>query len=418
MTQHCPTTRVRRALAWAAAIALPCIVLSLTTQAQTFAVIHTFTGGADGAAPNGSLTFDRAGNLYGTATGGGHTASNCISGGCGTVFKLTRRNGSWIFSPLYSFQGNGDAANPFSGVTIAPDGSLYGTTTLGGTFGYGTVYNLRPAPRFSANVLAQWDETVLYEFGGSGAGGYPGFGSLIFDPAGNIYGTAEIGGVECTTDIGDCGTVFKLTPSGGGWTLSYYAFPGGADGGNPLSGVVMDAAGNLYGVTDIGNYDPVAYELSPSGSGWIETPLYQFGDDDTRGGVILDGAGNLYGTTVLDGTVYELSPSSGMWNYTLLHTFSGPSGPWNGVVQDASGNLYGTTCGDGTHGQGSVFKLTRSGGGWTETDLYEFTGGSDGSCPVGGLALDAAGDIFGTASYGGGSGCSGGCGVVWEITPL
>ena len=105
-----------------------------------------------------------------------------------------------------------------------------------------------------------------------------------------------------------------------------------------------------------------------------------------------------------------------MWNYTLLHMFSGSSGSWSGVVRDASGNLYGTTCGDGTHGKGLVFKLTPSGGGWTETDLYDFTGGSDGDCPVGGLALDAAGDIFGTTSYGGGSGCSGGCGVVWEIT--
>lgn len=389
----------------------------LSLQAQSFTVLHTFTGAADGSAPYGSVTLDGHGNLYGTTFTGGHNGTGCGSSGCGTVFKLMRSGSGWIFSPLYQFQGAGDAANPYSGVAVGPDGSLYGTTSLGGSFGLGTVYNLRPPARAVGNALGGWSERVLYAFSGALDGAYPGLGTLVFDSSRNMYGTAEQGGVQCTVDAGACGTMFELTPSGGGWTESFFQFMGGADGGNPLSGVVLDAAGNLYGTTDIGNFDPVAYELTPNGTGWNETPLYNLGPfSDPRGGVILDGAGGLYGTDV-SGPVYQLSPSGGSWSYSLLHSFSGSSGPWNGVVPDASGNLYGTTCADGTHGKGSVFKLTRSGDSWTETDVYDFTGGSDGSCPIGGIARDSSGNLFGT-TMGGGSGCgAAGCGVVWEIAP-
>ena len=399
-------------------IALFCFVfftaLAHIAAAQTFSVLHTFTGAADGATPYGSVTLDAQGNLYGTASAGGRTGNSCGSAGCGIVFKLTRRGNGWTFAPLYQFEGNSDAATPYSGVAIGPDGSLYGTTVFGG-FGEGTVYNVRPPARATGNALGTWNERVLHAFGSGQDGAYPGFGTVVFDPSGSMYGTTELGGYECV-DGGFCGTMFKLTPSGGGWTESFFQFMGGSDGGNPLSGVVLDAAGNLYGTTDIGNFDSVAYQLTASGSGWAETPLYDFGAfSDPRGGVILDGAGGLYGTSV-DGTVYELTPSGGSWTYTLLYSFSGSSGPWNGVVRDADGNLYGTTCADGTHGHGSVFKLTQSGDSWRETDLYDFTGGSDGACPIGGIARDSSGNIFGTTLEGG-SGCgAAGCGVVWEIT--
>jgi uncharacterized repeat protein (TIGR03803 family) len=159
------------------------------------------------------------------------------------------------------------------------------------------------------------------------------------------------------------------------------------------------------------------YELIPSASGWTEITLYNFSfSDDPRGGVVLGGAGGLFGTT-LSGAVYQLSPSSGPWVYNLLYDFSGNSGPWSGVVRDANGNLYGTTCGDGAYGEGSVFKLTPSQNGWTETDLHDFTGGSDGACPAGEVVVDAVGNVYGTAASGG-NGCgASGCGVVWEITP-
>ena len=414
---------LRNALARAVCSLIPmCALLmmgSSFSRAQTFTVLHSFTGAADGSVPAGSLTLDAQGNLYGTASAGGHNGNGCASfgfPGCGTVFKLTRRSGGWIFSPLYQFQGGSDGETPYSGVAIGPNGTLYGTTSLGGTFGYGTVYNLQPPARAVGNALGRWSEQMVHTFEGGLDGAYPIFGTVVFDSSGSMYGTTELGGYECV-DGGSCGTVFKLSQSGDDWTGAYFQFMGGADGGNPEAGVVLDAAGNLYGVTGIGDFDPVVYQLTPSGSGWTETPLYDLGgSSDPLGGVILDGAAGLYGTDV-SGPVYQLSPSGGSWIYTLLHRFSGSSGPWSGVVRDASGNLYGTTCADGTHGHGSVFKLTPSGGGWTETDLYDFTGGSDGDCPIGGIARDSSGNLFGT-TMDGGSGCGvNGCGVIWEITP-
>ncbi len=282
---------------------------------------------------------------------------------------------------------------------------------------FGTLYNLRPPAHFTANILAGWSETVLYRFAAGTDASYPGIGSLIFDPAGTIYGTTQEGGSYCD-DGGTCGTVFTLARSGAGWTESIvFQFPGGSGGALPLSGVARDTAGNLYGTTGVGDVAPVAYRLTPSGGGWTEIVMHTFGDySDPRAGVILDGAGGVYGADV-DGDVYRLSHAGSSWDYSLLHNFSGSSGIWGPVVRDADGNLYGTTCADGTHERGSVFKLTPSGGGWTETDLYDFTGGSDGSCPAGGMVRDAAGNLYGT-TMAGGSGCGrAGCGVVWEIAP-
>ena len=189
-------------VAVAAAVVLPSI------QAQTFSVIHTFTGSADGAMPQGSLILDQQGNLYGTASAGGFTGNNCTSSGCGTVFRLARRGTGWVFTPLYSFQGNNDGALPLAGVTVGPDGTLYGTTYLGG-FGFGTAYNLRPPAHAAGNVLGGWNETVIYRFGVGTDARYPGLGNLIFDPAGTLYGTTTEGGVYCD-DGGTCGAVFAL----------------------------------------------------------------------------------------------------------------------------------------------------------------------------------------------------------------
>ena len=318
--------------------------------------------------------------------------------------------------------GNGDGATPYAGVTIGPNGILYGTTLVGGYGGVGTVFSLQPAARASANALGGWVETTLYRFvAGANDGNYPAYGSVVFDPAGNLFGTTYEGGSACGD--GACGTVFKLTPrQGGGFTESLYDFPGRSGGGNPLSSVILDTSGNLYGTTSNDNYPPVAYELIPSGTGWNESTLYIFPNLSVpQGGVIFDGLRGLFGTTADNfessgNTVYQLSPSGGQWTYSLLYTFSGTSGqigPWNGVVRDAGGNLYGTTFSGGAHGAGSVFKLTPSGSGWTETDLYDFTGGLDGANPVGGLVLDANDNIYGTTAYGGGYLY----GLVWEITP-
>jgi uncharacterized repeat protein (TIGR03803 family) len=203
-----------------------------------------------------------------------------------------------------------------------------------------------------------------------------------------------------------------------------YSFAGGTDAVNPVAGVTVDAAGNLYGTTSFGgaNGDGAVYKLSRSGSGWTESVIYSFqGANDGQapvGGVILDQAGNLYGTTFLGGlngggTVYKLSPSGGGWTLTTLYSFSGGGGPYNFLTFDSHGNLYGTTNRDGAFGDGSVFKLTPNGSGWTFADLYDFTNGNDGGFPYGGVAVDANGDVFGTTSSGGSSNQ----GVVFEITP-
>jgi uncharacterized repeat protein (TIGR03803 family) len=385
-------------------------------QAQTFSVLHNFTGGADGAQPYVGLTMDPAGNLYGTAIFGG-VPGGCYGSGCGTVFKLSRTGSNWIFSPLYSFTGSTDGSLPAGRVVRGPNGTLYGTTLQGGADNTGVVFNLHPPAHISGRVFSPWIETVLYQFGGVSDGNYP-VGDLLFDAAGNIYGTTQNGGYECEDTV-YCGTVYELTPHGSSWTESIlYEFTSGSVA-IPLAGVISDQAGNLYGTTWDGN--GAVFELIHSGSGWTENNLYQFGalgdGHSPAAGVIFDPAGHLYGTTQYGGahgvgTVFELTHSGAVWTESILYSLSGNGTPGS-LVRDASGNLYGTSCGGGTHDSGTVFKLTPSGGGWAETDLHDFTGGSDGYCPVGNVILDAQGNIYGAT----GSGGSQGLGVVFEITP-
>lgn len=393
-------------------------VLIQPAQAQTFTVLHNFTGGQDGASPAAGLTMDRAGNLYGT-TGGNGVYDN------GTVFKLKHTGSGWLFTPLYSFAGGDDGNNPEARVVFGPNGTLYGTTVQGGGNGCGgdgcgTVFNLRPPARACTTALCPWTETVIHRFAGSdGAGPY---GDLVFDTAGNLYGTTAGGGAY------GLGAVFELTPTAGGWTESVlYSFTGGNDGYYPYSGVVFDQSGNLYGTAYSGGlYDyGTVFQLMPSGSAWTENTLYAFQDESDGahpvGGLIFDKSGNLYGTAVFGGsggvgTVFALAPSNGNWAFTVLYALSGPlngHGSDASLTMDAASNLYGTTAADGEYQYGSVFKLTPSGGSWTYTDLHNFTGQSDGGFPIGGVVLDASGDLYGTTEAGGAYNH----GVVWEITP-
>jgi uncharacterized repeat protein (TIGR03803 family) len=242
---------------------------------------------------------------------------------------------------------------------------------------------------------------------------------LIFDQAGNIYGTTYLGG-------SGHGVVYELTRSGSGWTdQPLYTFSG-PDGSSPSNVVIFDSVGNLYGTTTKGgaNGFGTVFELSPAGNGWTEKVLYSFqGNSDgsyPTSGLLLDGSGNLYGTTSNGGTggggtVFELTPSGGNWTYSLLYSFAGTTncGPLPGVTMDAAGNLYGTTLCDGANSDGNVFMLTPSGGGWTYSSLYDFTGGNDGKNPHSVVTIDAANNLYGTAAHGGANQS----GVVWEITP-
>ncbi len=401
--------------------------------AQTFTVIHNFTNGGDGANPSGSIAIDRAGNLYGTSSGGRNN-------GTGVVFKLSHAGSGWIFTPLHTFslgEGNGPL-----GVSLGPDGNLYGATeqaggggSCGGS-GCGTVFKVSPPATRCASVLCPWVATVLYRFSGGATGGNPQSG-VVLDRSGNIYGVAPYGytGGNCLQYEG-CGLVYEVSRSGGQWIETVlYQFTGEGDGLIPYGPLAIDSSGNLYGPTKFGGAgnSGTVYKLTPSGSGWTKSILYSFGGCCETGifptaGVILDSSGNLYGTTLHGGnsncsegcgSVFSLTSTDGTWAYNELYDFTGANGdayPQTPLVRDAAGNLYGTTFG-GVGSNGNVFKVAPSNGGWTYTSLHDFTGGADGSLPYGNVVIDANGNLYGTAEFGG-TGCvSSGCGVVWEITP-
>ena len=226
------------------------IIFALVGPESTEVVLHAFTGGTDGATPLGQLTFDASGNIYGTAVGGGL--------GYGVVFKLTpnRFKTGWTETVLYAFAYQ-DRIEPSGGVIFDASGNLYGTTSYGGDHNLGAVYKL------THHADGTWSPSFLYSFRGT-PDGQDAYTPLIFDNAGNLYGTTNGGGPYLD------GTVFKLTPSAGGtWTETIlYGFTGGADGGAPLFGVIMDNAGNLYGTTTLGGLVPrgqagVVFEITP-----------------------------------------------------------------------------------------------------------------------------------------------------------
>jgi uncharacterized repeat protein (TIGR03803 family) len=263
---------------------------------------------------------------------------------------------------------------------------------------------------------------LSYSFSGPDGNG-PEFVDPVFESAGNMYGSTYEGGANYS------GNVFQLTHSNGQWTGTSIHDFNGSDGYLPYSSVTPDAQGNVYGTTWMGgpNNGGTVYRLTHSGSGWTYSMLYAFQSSSPDpyfpvGGLVFDQAGDLYGTTQSGGTggggtVFELSPSGGGWNFSVLYSFTGQNGPLNTLAMDAAGNLYGATYADGAFGHGTVFKLTNNNGSWSYTDLHDFTNGSDGGNPIGSVSLDASGNLYGTASQGGIGQCSGGCGVVWEITP-
>ena len=411
-----------------AALAMFTVALFVTSAwaAAPEKVLRSFNvSGNDGFYPYAGLVFDAAGNLYGTTMEGGIH-------GQGMVFELTpQESGSWTEKVLHSFNST-DGAYPYAGLIFDAAGNLYGTTVRGGIHDDGAVFELTPKEG------GGWTEKVLHSFGHGTDGTYP-FAGLIFDAAGNLYGTTYEGGIH------GYGTVFELTPQeGGGWTEEVlHSFNlNGTDGAYPQASLIMDAAGNLYSTTYAGGIHlqsgcgsvgcGTVFEVSPrEGGAWTETVLHSFNfngtdtdGDEPYAGLIIDAAGNLYGTTIAggihnNGTVFELSPrEGGGWLETVLHSFNlnGTDGavPYASLIMDAAGNLYGTTYDGGIHYSGTVFELTpREGGGWTETVSHSFGNGTDGYEPYAGLIIDAAGNLSGTTVEGG----IHGYGTVFEITP-
>jgi uncharacterized repeat protein (TIGR03803 family) len=413
------------------------LVLWLTVVSSAFAaskekVLYSFCAQQlcpDGSNPVSSLIFDRAGNLYGTASYGGN--SNCTHG-CGTVFELMKVKGKWKQKVLHHFENNGsDGYYPGAGLIFDSAGNLYGTTIEGGAVG--TVFELMPQKN------GRWKEKVLQSFDFADGSGPE--AAVVFGADGNLYGTTIEGGASHCDDIG-CGTLFELKPqSHGTWSEKVlHNFGSGNDGVGPRAPLIFDAGGNLYSTTVIGGpgSDGTVFEITRAKKGaWKEKVLYGFtgGSDGglSEGGVVFDPAGSLYGTTLVGGntqcggcgTVFKLTPGAkGKWTLTTLHSFDTTDGafPGVGVIVDAAGNLYGATEGGGAYnsacnypGCGTVFELTKgSGGTWTETVLHSFnSNGVDGYQPYGGLIRDAAGNLYGTTYSGGAYGY----GTVFEVTP-
>jgi uncharacterized repeat protein (TIGR03803 family) len=406
-----------------AAWAITMVAVGLTSvlcahAASSEKVLETFQG-VNGSFPESTLISDKAGNLYGTTTGGGVQ-------GFGTVFKLSPESGHWRETILHRFSGTPDGKSPIGALVMDGAGNVYGTAPSGGnSTNSGIVFKVDPSGT----------ESVIYSF--SESDGAAPYCALILDSKGDIFGTTQSGGAYGN------GTVFELMPgSGGTWTQKVlYSFTDNSgDGANPYAGVVMDEAGNLYGTTYSGGSgvgNGVVFELQPSGDNWNESLLYTFtgGSDGGApfGGLTIHG-GDLFGTTVRGGigagVVFELTPGSGGWSESVAYTFTGhPDGeePGAGVIFDKAGNAYGTTVHGGWRycaiGCGTIFKLApKSGGGWQETVLYRFNGRGvgDGEYPAGGILLGNSKDqLYGTASDGGSRAhCyRRGCGIVFELTP-
>jgi uncharacterized repeat protein (TIGR03803 family) len=322
------------------------------------------------------------------------------------------------YTVLYSFTGGTDGGGVYDSVVFDAKGNLYGTTTGGGAYGAGTVFELTPTTQ------GAWTETVLHSFPYPSADGAEPNGNVIFDAAGNLYGTTQTAGANGR------GTIFEMTPGSSGWTFSVlYSFgTQSGDGGSPSEGLTLDKAGNLYGTSG------VVFELSPGVGGWTDNILYTFSGGSDGGvpfaGVLRNSNGNLFGTTWDGGTagggvVYEVRHTSSGWVESVLHSFlgggDGAAPGWGQLASDSSGSIYGTTSVGGTGrcfggGCGTIFRLTRGAhGGWVETILYRFTAGTDGFSPQAGVVLDHAGNIYGTTLYGGSASC--GCGVVYKLAP-
>jgi uncharacterized repeat protein (TIGR03803 family) len=396
MPKQLPSTRINHLLAFAIAFAIGALASS-EAHAQTFKVAYNFTNGDDGGNPLAGLVMNKAGNFYGTTSAGGNS-------GAGTVFKITKAGKMVV---LYNFTGGAEGGSPQASLLLKGS-TLYGTTSSGGAFGNGVVFKMS----------GKGVERVLYSFKGGTDGSSP-QASLAIDAAGNFYGTTFAGGTSGN------GTVFEVTPKGRETILHSF---GGGDGANPVAGVTFDTSGNLYGTTSAGGLygNGNVFQLTAE-SGWTETTLHDFqlGTDGgvPYSGLVFDGSGNMFGATTDGGqggsngggTVFELTPSGGNWTFNTLYALAGwgISGSFRDLLLDASGNIFATTHCDGQNDAGTVYELANSGGVWTYTELYTFTGGSDGLYSFSNLVADKEGNLYGTTKQGGANGY----GVVFKVTP-
>ena len=313
----------------------------------TKTILHSFAGGSDGINPYGGVIADKSGDLYGTTyRGGAH--------GDGTVYEIAA-SGTETVLHAFDDESGSDGADPYAGLVRDKPGNLYGTTSVGGAHGQGSVFRIAP----------DGTETVLYSFDDSNASdGADPYAPLIMDTKGNLYGTTTVGGAHGQ------GTVFEIAHNGSEKLLYSFDDSNANDGADPYAPLIMDSSGNLYGTTKVGGAhgQGTAFELASDGS---ENLLYSFNDNNAN-----DGAD-----------------------------------PYSGLIMDGRGDFYGTTSLGGANGVGSIFRLAPDG---TEILLHSFTGGPDGAIPEAGLIRDRSVGgktrLFGTASVGGN-----GEGTIFEI---
>jgi uncharacterized repeat protein (TIGR03803 family) len=366
------------------------VSLALTAQFQsasgaTLTPLWQFTGLHDGGQPDAALIQGSDGNFYGTTYGGG-------TNGWGTVFKITTDG---TLTTLYYFTGSSDGGTPASGLTQGYDGNFYGTTYSGGSNGVGTVFRVTPL----GSVTTLWQFSGGPSFTGGPDGGEPEAG-LVQGIDSNFYGTTFSGGL---TNSCSCGTVFKITPQGTLTTL--WRFTGGNDGGEPTAGLVQGIDSNFYGTTSFygTNTQGTVFKITSAGT---LTPLWQFGGGSDgsypAAGLVQGSDSNLYGTASQggsgNGTVFKITSAGTL---TPLHSFIAATGgdtPAAALLQANDGLFYGTTSAGGSNGVGIVFRISSTGG---FTNLYTFTGHTDGSDPEAALVQGIDSNFYGTTYSGG-----------------
>jgi uncharacterized repeat protein (TIGR03803 family) len=386
-------------------------LLAIGAQAaDKYSVIRTFNPSAGGAIPYGALLMDKSGNLFGANSAGG-------TNGWGTIFELTPNGtGGWKYTQLYDCGVRLDCAVPMGSLVLDQDGNLFGVTAFGNVF------------EISPDGAGGWTGSVIRAFNGGFDGSAP--SPLVRDTAGNLYGTNATGGSHSlgyVFELSPAGGSWSLIH------LHDFGGSDGAEttntAGNIVGGVIFDAAGNLYGTTGAGGSSSkcsggcgVIFELKNQSGVWTESVLHSFGGSDgsnPNASLFMDHAGNLYGTATSGGVdglgvVFESSPGSGGWTTRVLHGFTGThldgAYPNAALISDPAGNLYGTTFAGGgdlkscqvmsDFGCGTVFELSLSAGRWKTTILHAFSGRKDGGFP-GGVLLGSDGDLYGAAQSGG-----------------
>lgn len=338
------------------------------------------------------------------------------------LFTLTTAASAQTEKVLHNFSISGNAFDPDGGVVFDRAGNLYSTAEFGGQGG-GAVFELKhgSAGRWTEQTLHGFSSKNMYALGG-----------VVIDSAGNLYGSTLYGGAY------GVGMLFELTPNkDGSWTKkTIHVFGKGKDGFGPSGSLILDSAGNLYGAAGGGGLygGGTIYELVPNGRGsWNEKILYNFregADAQNPNGVVFDSAGNIFGASGLGGAngvgaVFELQlTAGGTWTERVLYSFKNDgidgSFPFDTVAVDSAGNVFGSTFSGGLYNWGAVFELTRGvNGTWEETVIHNFNfDGVDGIEPHSGVVFDKAGNLYGTTFDGGGNPeVDTGNGTVYKLTP-